>query len=134
MDVKCIAFILDGNRRWARGKGLPTLMGHKAGFDTLEKCVRWVGDRGIPHMAVYAFSTENWQREKDEVNYLMDLFREFAESKFSEMREGGAAVRFVGKLDSLPEDIQAMIKDIEKRNLKDAKHTLWVCSSYGSRA
>src|ERR1043166_6553243 len=132
--IQCIGFILDGNRRWAKEKGIPKLLCHKAGFDKLEACVRWVRDRGIPHMAVYAFSTENWQREKDEVDYLMDLYREFAEDKFNRMMQEGAAVRFVGALDKLPVDVQASMKKTESRNVAEPNLTLWVCVSYGSRA
>src|SRR5689334_19520913 len=83
--IQCIGFILDGNRRWAKDRGLPKMMGHKAGFDKFEDCVRWVRDRGIKHMAAFVFSTENWNREKDEVDYLMGLFRSMAEEKFEKL-------------------------------------------------
>src|SRR3954462_2344249 len=132
--VQCIGFILDGNRRWAKNKGLPKLLGHKAGFDKFEECVRWVRDRGIPHMAGFVFSTENWKREKEEVDYLMDLYREMAEDKFARLSKEGVAVRFIGKLDMLPEDLQESMKKIEAKNLKDPKITVWVCISYGSHA
>lgn len=132
--IQCIGFILDGNRRWAKDKGVPKLLGHKAGFDKLEECVRWVRDRGIPHMAAYVFSTENWNREKEEVDYLMDLYREMAEDKFARLAKEGTAVRFIGKLDMLPEDLQESMKKIESRNQKDPKITVWICISYGSRA
>lgn len=134
IGVQCIGFILDGNRRWAREKGTATLMGHKAGFDRLEECVRWVRDRGIPHMVAYVFSTENWNREKAEVEYLMDLFREMANKKFEELAKEGVRVRFIGKLDMLPEDLQKLIKDVESKNMENPKITVWVCMSYGARA
>lgn len=132
--IQCIGFILDGNRRWAKDKGVPKLLGHKAGFDKLEECVRWVRDRGIPHMAAYVFSTENWNREKEEVDYLMDLYREMAEDKFARLAKEGVAVRFIGKLEMLPEDLQQSMKKIESGNAKDPKLTVWICISYGSRA
>jgi undecaprenyl diphosphate synthase len=133
-EIQCIGFILDGNRRWAKDRGLPKLFGHKAGFDKFEECVRWVRDRGIPHMAAYVFSTENWNREKEEVDYLMDLYREMAEDKFERLSKEGVAVRFVGKLEMLPQDLQESMKKIEAKNIPDPKVTVWVCISYGSRA
>jgi len=131
---QCIGFILDGNRRWAKKKGIPKLLGHKAGFDKFEECVRWVRDRGIKHMAGFVFSTENWKRDKEEVDYLMDLYREMAEEKFERLSKEGVAVRFIGKLDMLPEDLQESMKNIEAKNVSDPKITAWVCISYGSRA
>lgn len=133
-SIRSIGFILDGNRRWAREKGMPTLFGHKAGFDKLEECVRWVRARGIPHMAAFVFSTENWKRTKEEVDYLMDLFREMAESKFQELSKEGVAVRFIGRLDMLPKDLQDSIATMEKKNVVEPKITVWICISYGARA
>jgi undecaprenyl diphosphate synthase len=133
-SIQSIGFILDGNRRWAKERGEPTLFGHKAGFDKLEEAVRWVRDRGIPHMAAFVFSTENWKRTKDEVDYLMDLFREMAEHKFNELSKEGVAVRFIGKLDMLPEDLQESIRAMESRNVSEPKITVWICISYGARA
>lgn len=132
--VQNIAFILDGNRRWAKDKGLPKLMGHRAGFEKLEECVRWVRDRGIPHMAAYVFSTENWNREKEEVDYLMDLYREIAGEKFDELTKEGVAMRFVGKIDMLPKDLQDTIQKTLAKNPAAPKITVWICISYGSRA
>jgi len=131
---QCIGFILDGNRRWAKKRGIPKLLGHKAGFDKFEETVRWVRDRGIKHMAGFVFSTENWKRDKEEVDYLMDLYREMAEEKFERLSKEGVAVRFIGKLDMLPEDLQESMKNIEAKNVSDPKITAWVCISYGSRA
>lgn len=133
-SVQCIGFILDGNRRWAKEKGSPSLIGHKAGFDRLEECVRWVSARGIPHMAAFVFSTENWKRTQEEVDYLMDLFREMAESKFDELSKEGVAVRFIGKLEMLPQDLQDSIAKMEARNVQNPKTTVWICISYGARA
>src|SRR3989344_4012619 len=70
---KCIGIILDGNRRWARSKGLSQLEGHRAGYEKLAECVRWMHARRIPHLIVYAFSTENWSRAQEEVSGIMEL-------------------------------------------------------------
>lgn len=132
--ISCIGLILDGNRRWAKEKGIPKLLGHKAGFDRLEECVRWVRDRGIRHMAAYVFSTENWNREKEEVDYLMDLYREMAEEKFERLSKEGVAVRFIGKTEMLPQDLQDSMTAMEKKNIAEPKITVWICISYGAHA
>ena len=132
--VQCIAFILDGNRRWAKEKGLPTLLGHKAGFERLEECVRLVRDRGIRHLVAYVFSTENWNREKVEVDYLLDLYREVANDKFERLLQEGVALRFIGKRDLLPKDLQESMRTIEAKNIARPKITVWLCISYGARA
>ena len=74
----CVGVIIDGNRRWARSKGLPKLEGHRTGYENLHTCVRAARARGIPHLVVYAFSTENWKRTEEEVAYLMRLLVEAA--------------------------------------------------------
>lgn len=74
-NMQCIGFIMDGNRRWAREQGLPTLDGHKKGHEVFQECARWVRDMHIPHAVFYAFSTENWNRKPEEVAHLMDLFQ-----------------------------------------------------------
>ena len=131
---ECIGIILDGNRRWAKREGLPSLEGHRRGADRLIECVRWVRDREIKHLVVYAFSTENWNRTREEVAYLMDLAREFAERKLDALTKEGVRVRFIGKLDMLPDDLQRSIKRAEDAGATNTAITLWVCVSYGSRA
>ena len=131
---QCIGIILDGNRRWAKREGLPALEGHRRGADRLIECVRWVHDRGIKHLVVYAFSTENWKRTQEEVAYLIDLAREFAEHKTDDLSKEGVRIRFVGKLDMLPEDLQRSIKRAEELSATNTSISLWVCVSYGSRA
>ena len=131
---QCIGIILDGNRRWAKREGLPSLEGHRRGADRLIECVRWVRDRGIKHLVVYAFSTENWNRMEEEVSYLMDLFRETAERTLKELAKDNVRVRFIGKLDMLPEDLQRTIKRLEETSATNTGITLWICMSYGSRA
>ena len=131
---ECIGIILDGNRRWAKREGLPTLEGHRRGSDRLIECVRWVRERGIKHLVVYAFSTENWKRMEEEVSYLMDLFREVAEGTLKELAKDDVRIRFIGKLDLLPDDLQAMIARLEESSAGNTAITVWVCMSYGSRA
>lgn len=132
--VQCIGFILDGNRRWAKERGLHTLEGHSRGFDVLKDAARWVRDRSIPHMVVYAFSTENWNRSEEEVGYLMDLFRKMITETGAELQKEEIAVRFVGQRERFALDIQEGMQDIESKNITAPKLTLWVCLSYGGRA
>jgi undecaprenyl diphosphate synthase len=131
---QCIGIILDGNRRWAKERGLPTLEGHRRGSEVFEESVRWIRDRGIPHYAAFVFSTENWKRAQEEVSYLMDLFREMVEKKFAELAKEGVRIRFIGRLDMLPTDLQESIRRIESASASNTKITVWVCMSYGSRA
>jgi undecaprenyl diphosphate synthase len=129
----CIGIILDGNRRWAKAHGLPKLEGHRRGYDRSLECARWVRDRGIPHLVVYAFSTENWNREAEEVSYLMDLLREAAEKGLRELGKENIRIRFVGTRDRLSPDLIQSMERVEKESAHNT-FTLWICLSYGGRA
>lgn len=137
MDMKnpeCIGIILDGNRRWAKHNGLPTLEGHRRGYERVMECARWVRDRGIPHLVVYAFSTENWNRDEAEVSYLMDLIREMAHEGLSKLAEEQVRIRFIGKLDMLPHNVREVVERVEDESKENTKFTVWACLSYGGRA
>jgi len=131
---QCIAFVIDGNRRWAREKGTQTLEGHKAGLDRVDECVQWVRARKIPHAAFFVFSTENWKRTEEEVGYLMRLFDEMAKNWLSRIADEGVRLRFVGKLEMLPEHLRASIRELEEKSAHHAELTVWICISYGGRA
>ncbi len=131
---QCIGIILDGNRRWASEKGLPKLEGHRRGLDTLVECAKWVRDLGIPHLAVFTFSTENWQREAEEVSYLMDLFREMATKRLEELKKENVRVRFAGQLERFAPDMQESMRKLEQETAGNTGVTLWPCMSYGGRA
>ena len=105
-QIECIGIILDGNRRWAKEKGLPTLEGHRRGFENLKSAARWVRDRGIPHLVVFAFSTENWNRSREEVAYLMDIFRDAIRDSGEELGKENIRVRFIGERERFSEDMQ----------------------------
>src|SRR3989344_3659557 len=130
----CVGIILDGNRRWAKENSVSKLEGHRAGTDTLKKTVRFVRDSGVKHLIVYAFSTENWSRDKDEVSYLMDLFREAIKKEMNELGKENVKVRFVGQRERFSEDLQQSMDEIEKETAENEAITLWVCFSYGGRA
>jgi len=130
----CIGIILDGNRRWAKKVGLPKLEGHRRGYERLIDCARWVRDRDIKHLAVFAFSIENWNREATEVAYLMDLLMKMAKKTLLELAKEGVRIRFIGKLDMLSESARKTIAAVEKQSENNKRLTLWICLSYGARA
>lgn len=132
--IQCIGFILDGNRRWARERNLPTLEGHRRGFENLKDIARKVRDRGIPHMVVYAFSTENWNRSKEEVDYLMDIFRNAIRESKEELGKEGVRVRFLGQRERFAQDIQDGMRETEDATEGNSKMMMWICLSYGGRA
>jgi undecaprenyl diphosphate synthase len=130
----CVGIILDGNRRWAKAKGLPKLEGHRVGLlETLRDTVRFVRTRGIKHLIVYMFSTENWGREPVEVSYLMDLFRESIKNEMEALGKEGVRVRFVGQRERFSPDLQQAMDTTEKETEKNDGITLWCCLSYGGR-
>jgi len=131
--VQCIGIILDGNRRWAKEKGLPTLEGHRRGFEALKSIAHAVRERGIPHLAVYAFSTENWNRPEEEIAGLMELIREGALSNTSDLMKEGVRLRFVGDMTLLADDVRTALEKAETESSSNRGSTLWVCLSYGGR-
>lgn len=131
----CIGIIMDGNRRYAKAKDLPTLQGHTAGFAKAKEIVRHAFKRGVQTVVVYAFSTENWNRTKEEVGYLMDLFAKALERELAEIAREGVQVRFVGDLARLPEKLRSAVEKFEKESAQNAHgKTLAIALSYGGRA
>ncbi len=128
-----IAFIMDGNRRWAKKRGLPIAMGHKKGAETLIEVAKGAKKIGLKYMTVYAFSTENWQREKAEVDALMELLRHYLDTSFKELQENDVCIRFIGERNMLAEDIVAKMDKIEADTRDNKSVTLCVALSYGSR-
>ena len=94
--LKHIAVIMDGNRRWAKEKNLPSAMGHKKGVDALKATLRACDDFGIKYLTVYAFSTENWNRKKEEVDFLMELLAITLTNELAEMHAEGVVISFIG--------------------------------------
>ena len=126
---------MDGNRRWAKAKGLSKLEGHRVGLlETLRNAVRFVRARNIKHLVVYMFSTENWNREPAEVSYLMDLFRESVQKEMKELGTEGVRIRFAGQRERFSASLQQAMNDTEEETLQNDAITLWCCLSYGGRA
>lgn len=131
---QCIGIILDGNRRWATERGLPKLEGHRKGVDTLVDCIKHARDKGVHHVAVFLFSTENWHREQAEVDYLMDLFYTLANDRLDELKSENVRVRFVGQLERFSPKLQDVLLKSQKETEQNTGITLWACLSYGGRA
>ena len=129
-----IAIIMDGNRRWARAKGLDPKLGHKEGAKTLEKITRYANKIGIKHLTVYAFSTENWRRAEDEVGALMKLFEFYLEDFAKRADTENIKINIMGNLTVLKKSMQESIKNMMKRTENNTGVTLNVAFNYGGRA
>ncbi len=128
-----IALILDGNRRWARARGQYTLQGHKAGFDAARRIAESSRNFGIHTFTVWGFSTENWDREEDEIKYLMGLFKRFIKEVRDESAKDGIRFVHLGRKDRLPKDLIALINKTEAETKHLKKHVLNVALDYGGR-
>lgn len=128
-----VAIIMDGNGRWAKRRGFPRLVGHHAGVRAVERTVRAANDLGIRTLSLYAFSSENWKRPESEVSGLMGLFRLYLRKKIGTLLAEGARIRFAGKIDGLPSDIQEIVRDAEERTAGQKGLQLVICLNYGGR-
>lgn len=128
-----IAIIMDGNRRWAKERGLPVGLGHKEGAKTLEKIVRYANKRGIKYITVYAFSTENWKRPEDEVSYLCKLPGLFFNKFINELMEKNIRVTFAGELEKFPQTTQNVINKAVNMTKDNTGLELCLAINYGSR-
>lgn len=133
-NIKHVAFIMDGNGRWAKARNLPRHLGHKAGCDRVTDIYEECLAQGIEAMSLYAFSTENWNRPKDEINHLFGYLEIFFKKEIKRMIKEGTRIIASGDLSRLPEKTQKVVKDsIEKT--KDGKNfTFNICLNYGGKA
>ncbi|MCD6528240.1 di-trans,poly-cis-decaprenylcistransferase [bacterium] len=130
-----LGIILDGNRRWARERGLPTLEGHKKGLETVQKAVIWCKNKGIKILTLFVFSTENWKRSKKEVSYLMKLIkRALSKRNVQKIHKEGIRIRVIGQRRRLAKSIQKSIKEVEKLTKNNKEMTVNFALSYGGRA
>ncbi len=129
-----IAIIMDGNRRWARKRGLPDIKGHEAGADALEKIVEAASKMGIKTITVYALSTENLrERAKRELSGLFNLMRSGYNSKLKKMMQNGVRVSVLGELEGLPGTIKRIIEEIKKTYIKNESIKLNIALNYGGK-
>ena len=132
-ELKHIAIIMDGNGRWATKRGLPRSMGHKKGAEAVKEITRAAGDLGLSYLTLYAFSTENWKRSKEEVDGLMSLLRQYLKDDLKEIQENNVRIMFIGEREMLADDIVEKMEDIEQATAKNDGLVLCIALSYGSR-
>ena len=128
-----IAIIMDGNGRWAKRKGMPRSMGHRAGAEVLKDIVKASQGFGVKALTVYGFSTENWKRPEEEVSLLMGLIKEYLLSNVKRMHAEGVRIRFVGDITKLSEELQKIIKESEELTQDNTGITLQLAINYGGR-
>ena len=128
---KHIAFICDGNRRWAEERGLPPLMGHKAGIANFENLVDWYIARGVTTITFFIFSTENWNRSKEEVDFLMDLFYTELKKNKKHALEKNLRYRVIGSRDRLPARLAKMCDELEEASAENTGGTVVFALNYG---
>ncbi len=133
---KHIGIIMDGNGRWAKKRNLPRYKGHIEGAKTFRKIGEFAADLGVKCLTFYAFSTENWKRPQEEVDAIMELFREYlyeADERSAENEEKGITLRFIGDKSGIPEDIAALMNHIENISSDKSKVVLNIAVNYGGR-
>jgi undecaprenyl diphosphate synthase len=132
--ARAVAIIMDGNGRWAAGRGLTVAEGHRAGSRALRPVVETAIDAGVESLAVYAFSTENWARSGDEVSSLMEIFGETIDRELLDLAEQGVHTQFVGRRDRAPDWLQAKMRELEDATAGETRLSLWIAFDYGGRA
>ena len=129
-----VAIILDGNGRWAKERGLTRSMGHDAGFTNLKNISKYILSNGIKVLSVYAFSTENFKRSKDEVDYLMNIFTSKFKSCIKDFNKENIKVIFSGRDKTLPNKVLKAMKELEESTKDNTKGILNICINYGGRS
>lgn len=132
-NLKHLAIILDGNRRWARERGLSTFEGHRVGYERIKDVSKWCLERNIKILTVYAFSTENWNRSKEEVKYLMTLMNKAFSEELEELNKLGFKINIIGSRDRISKTIKKNIEKIENETKNNKKAILNICFNYGGR-
>lgn len=128
-----IAIIMDGNGRWAKRRLMPRVAGHRKGVEALRGVIRACAERGMSHLTVFAFSSENWRRPQEEVTLLMELFMRALENEVARLHENGIRFRVIGDLSGFSERIQTLIRDAEALTRDNIRLTFTVAANYGGR-
>lgn len=128
-----VAIIMDGNGRWARSRGLPRTAGHKAGVERVRDVVRAARDFGLEYVTLYAFSSENWNRPKEEVSDLMRLLKLFIRRDLDELHSDNVRIRVIGCRESVQDDIRILLDEAEQRTRANTGPKLQIAFNYGSR-
>ena len=128
-----VAIIMDGNGRWGLKKGRSRNYGHVEGIKTVETVIKISAKHKIPYLTLYTFSTENWKRPENEINFLFDLIRKSLKSKVKKIIKEGIKINIIGKKEGLPKDIKDTVKNIEKKTSQNRKITINLALNYGSK-
>ena len=129
-----IAIVMDGNRRWARGRHLPVIAGHRQGVETIRRTVRAARDRGVEYVTLYSFSTENWKRDPDEVGGLMKLLEETIRRETPTLVQDGVRLRIIGRLQELSDGVRRAIDEAALATDAGKNGTMTIAFNYGGRA
>lgn len=128
-----VGIIMDGNGRWAKARGLPRLLGHRAGTKNLRRVIRAAADAGVKFITFYAFSTENWKRPTEEVNGLMDLLAEFIDDEVRDLHKENARLLHIGHLDGLTPLLKKKVEDAIELTKNNTRITVIIAFNYGGR-
>lgn len=128
-----IAIIMDGNRRWAQLRGLPRMAGHKEGISAIKRTVKAAIQNNIRYLTLYSFSTENWKRSEEEVRFLFELMESALKQEMESLHSQNIKVKFIGRIDNLPENLQKIISDTEKLTENNTTLNLTFALNYGGR-
>ena len=128
-----VAIIMDGNRRWAKMRGMPALFGHQRGAEAVRRTVEACRELGIPFLTLFAFSSENWRRPVEEVEELMNLLRFYIRRELNELARNGVRLRFLGEIDEMAPDIVTLLKEAAEKTRHNRALTMTIALNYGSR-
>src|SRR5881394_1490327 len=128
-----VAVIMDGNGRWAKQRGLPRVEGHRNGVESVRACVRAAGEAGVKYLTLYAFSVENWNRPKDEVDTLMKYLARFLKNEIGELNRNNVRLEAIGQIYRLPEFVQEQLRKTKAALSRNNGLTLVLALSYGGR-
>jgi undecaprenyl diphosphate synthase len=128
-----VAIIMDGNGRWAKQRGLPRLAGHQAGTENLRRTIRACVELGIRYLSIYAFSTENWGRPKEEVEGLLKILENVIEKELNELHKEGVQLRHIGRLEKLPETLRKKVENAIELTKNNSTLTVVIAFNYGGR-
>ncbi|MFH1582140.1 MAG: polyprenyl diphosphate synthase, partial [bacterium] len=130
-----VGIIMDGNRRWAKERRLPPLEGHRRGYDKVKKVGKWCKEKGVKTLTVWGFSTENWERSKKEVEYLMRLFKyTLSKKEIDWIDKENIKLQIIGQKERFSKDMQDLMKEAEERTKNNTGGILNLALSYGGRA
>ncbi len=132
--ISAVGFIMDGNRRWAKAHGQPTMSGHLMGYENFYTIAEAVLAAGIPHAVFYAFSTENWHRSREEVGHLLEILNVMLGEMEERLAKHQVRVRFIGRREDFTDAVQAGIARVENASAHFTRGTVWIALSYGGRA